>query len=66
MSSSAETPKKLVATIATEKTGGSVPEVVKPLFDFLDLRAQYASIREEVMAWSRASSDRSILFWGPK
>jgi dTDP-4-amino-4,6-dideoxygalactose transaminase len=50
MSSSAETPKKLVATIATEKTGGSVPEVVKPLFDFLDLRAQYASIREEVMA----------------
>jgi dTDP-4-amino-4,6-dideoxygalactose transaminase len=49
MSFPAETPKKLPAPSRAKNAELSAVEAVKPLFDFLNLRAQFASIREEVM-----------------
>ena len=42
------------------------PAAVKPLFDFLDLRAQFASIREEVMAAVTRVMDSQYFILGPE
>ena len=42
------------------------PAPVKPLFDFLDLRAQFASIREEVMAAVTRVMDSQYFILGPE
>jgi dTDP-4-amino-4,6-dideoxygalactose transaminase len=49
MSSPAEMPKNLPASPRAKDTEVSAAAPVKPVFDFLDLKAQFASIREEVM-----------------
>jgi len=49
MSRPAEMPKNLPASPHAKHTEVSAAAPVKPLFDFLDLKAQFASIREEVM-----------------
>src|ERR1700732_3657212 len=57
MSSSTETPKTLAA---------ADPEQRKPLFDFLDLKAQFASIREEVMAAVTRVLESQYFILGPE
>jgi dTDP-4-amino-4,6-dideoxygalactose transaminase len=42
------------------------PAPVKPLFDFLDLRAQFASIREEVMAAVTRVMESQYFILGPE
>jgi dTDP-4-amino-4,6-dideoxygalactose transaminase len=49
VSSPVEMPKKLPGTLSSKNADVSTVEAAKPLFDFLDLKAQFASIREEVM-----------------
>ena len=66
MSGSAETPKKSSTAIATERAAGTVADAVKPLFDFLDLKAQYASIREEVMAAVTRVFESQYFILGPE
>jgi dTDP-4-amino-4,6-dideoxygalactose transaminase len=66
MSSPAETPKNLSSSIAARNTGVSTPELVKPLFDFLDLKAQFATIREEVMAAVTRVFESQYFILGPE
>jgi dTDP-4-amino-4,6-dideoxygalactose transaminase len=42
--------KTAMTTTAQKTTGVNAAETVKPAFDFLDLKAQFATIRDEVMA----------------
>ncbi len=42
------------------------PAYVKPAFDFLDLRAQFASIREEIMAAVRRVFESQYFILGPE
>jgi dTDP-4-amino-4,6-dideoxygalactose transaminase len=66
MSPSAETPKKSSTAVSAENTPVSVSEALKPLFDFLDLKAQYASIREEVMAAVTRVFESQYFILGPE
>jgi dTDP-4-amino-4,6-dideoxygalactose transaminase len=49
VSSPVEMPKNLSGTPSSKNADVSAAEAAKPVFDFLDLKAQFASIREEVM-----------------
>jgi len=65
MSSPAETPKKLSASSHAKNVEPRAVEAVKPLFDFLDLKAQFASIREEVMGAVSRVFESQYFILGP-
>ena len=66
MSLSAETPKKSSAAVSPENTFVNASEAVEPLFDFLDLKAQYSSIRDEVMAAVTRVFESQYFILGPE
>ena len=66
MNSPAETPSNMLSAIAAKNTGVTTPEPVKLLFDFLDLKAQFASIREEVMAAVTRVFESQYFILGPE
>ena len=49
MSPPSKTGKYMTSGAVDKKSPLTSPEAVKPAFPFLDLKAQFASIREEVM-----------------
>lgn len=56
-----------MTSTAANKTEGARPSSpVKPLFDFLDLRSQFASIREEVMAAVARVMESQYFILGPE
>jgi dTDP-4-amino-4,6-dideoxygalactose transaminase len=65
MSSPAETPKNIPPPPAKD-VDASAPEPAKLLFDFLDLKAQFASIREEVMAAVTRVFESQYFILGPE
>src|SRR5271156_6488726 len=65
MSPPAEMPKKLPAPSHVKNPELSAVEPVKPLFDFLDLKAQFSSIREEVMAAVTRVFESQYFILGP-
>ena len=65
MSSPAEMPKNLPASPSAKNAEVTAVEPVKPLFDFLDLKAQFSSIREEVMAAVTRVFDSQYFILGP-
>jgi dTDP-4-amino-4,6-dideoxygalactose transaminase len=65
MSSPAELPKNMPAPTPAANAGGNAVEPTKPLFDFLDLKAQFASIREEVMAAVTRVFESQYFILGP-
>lgn len=66
MSPSAETPKKSSTAVSAGNGQASTSEAAKPLFDFLDLKAQYATIREEVMAAVTRVFESQYFILGPE
>jgi dTDP-4-amino-4,6-dideoxygalactose transaminase len=65
MSSPAETPKNLPTSHPAKNAEVSAIESVRPLFDFLDLKAQFASIREEVMGAVTRVFESQYFILGP-
>jgi dTDP-4-amino-4,6-dideoxygalactose transaminase len=65
VSSSAKMPKNMPAPTPAANSGGNAIEPIKPIFDFLDLKAQFASIREEVMAAVTRVFDSQYFILGP-
>jgi len=65
MSSPAETPKNMPAPPPAKSAEVNAVESVRPLFDFLDLKAQFASIREEVMATVTRVFESQYFILGP-
>jgi dTDP-4-amino-4,6-dideoxygalactose transaminase len=55
-----------MTTTAEALSNLKVPEVAKPAFDFLDLKAQFTTIREEVMAAVTRVMDSQHFILGPE
>jgi dTDP-4-amino-4,6-dideoxygalactose transaminase len=49
-----------------KNSAGSTPDLVQPLFEFLDLKAQFASIRDEVMAAVARVMESQHFILGPE
>ncbi len=56
----------MTQTAADKKTLAKPAETVKPAFPFLDLKAQFASIREEVMAAVSSVMESQLFILGPE
>jgi len=55
-----------MTTTAEALSNAKAPEVAKPAFDFLDLKAQFATIREEVMAAVTRVMESQHFILGPE
>lgn len=55
-----------MTTAVGKNSAANTPELVEPLFEFLDLRAQFASIREEVMAAITRVMESQHFILGPE
>ena len=56
----------MTPTAADKKASANTAEAVKPAFPFLDLKAQFASIREEVMAAVSRVMESQLFILGPE
>ena len=55
-----------MTTAVGKNSAANRPELVEPLFEFLDLRAQFASIRDEVMAAVTRVMENQHFILGPE
>src|ERR1700757_2362168 len=56
----------MTPTAADKKASVNAGEMVRPAFPFLDLKAQFASVREEVMAAVSSVMESQLFILGPE